>query len=118
VTAVLVALYIGVTCAGCGTLQASPALTVEVQSDHWYAKTVRVMCDTYQIGAVRGVELNKTQRKRVALNGCYVVRLRVEAVGGEWWASGGIMVQPGDTLKLRIGPTLALSAFTVRGAMP
>jgi len=115
VVAVLVALWIGATCSGCGGVPtAKRPLIVTVESQHWSAKTVRVLCDTHQLGAVRGVVMGQPQRSRIGLGGCRSVRLRVEALGGEWWMTEHILVEPGDTIALRIGPTLTLSAYMVR----
>lgn len=107
---ILAALLAGCTVGPVGT----NVLHVSVESNNWYAKTVRVICSDYQIGAIHGVQLNSTITKSVPLHNCQTVRLRVEAIGNDWWVSEQIMVQPGDTLKLTIGPTLQLSAFLVR----
>lgn len=118
VVAVLVALYVGAGCplTGCyGGPVPADAMTVRISSGHWYAKTVRVLCDNgMELATVRGLVLNERRDKRVRLMGCQSVTLRIEAMGGEWWQSDGIMVSDGDTVLLDIGPTLALSAYRVR----
>ena len=115
VLAVVVALWIGATCAGCGPVSVQgDTYHVVIDSDNWYAKTVRVYCDRHEVGAVRGVVMGQHTARTMRAAGCRIMQLRVDALGGDYWYSEQVLVMPGDTVKLRIGPRLELSSIMLR----
>lgn len=101
----------------CTPLAYLPHITMTVESQHWSARAVRVYCDSNaQLGVLRGVVLNAKRTRRIYLSGCDRIYLTVDVIGTRhaWTAPDYILVQPGDSLQVTIGPQLSLTTWRVR----
>lgn len=104
-----------VACATTGTM--APPLTVSVTSHHWGADALRVYCDNgHRVGVLHDVTFSATRTRRLHLADCRRVYLSVDVIGRQraWTAPDYVLVEPGDSLVVTIGPSLSLTAWRVR----